>query len=181
MLRPRRVNLLFARFTLSTRFALLALLLPLLASALGAQGSPARTVYPPSVALFEVAPDPSLYCRGILVEPGHRSMGIARMFEYQLPQTRRLGLLGLSADSSVRYLSVSMDDSRMIPTQRRIATVHFRRTGEIEVGRQSWEVMRTDAGVMRADSVQQPQVYGLSAREGPQAVALARHLAARCH
>ena len=153
---------------------LIALSLSLLASTLDAQGSPPRTVYPPSVALFEVVSDASLYCRGILVEPGHRSMGIARMFEYQLPRTRRIGLLGLSADSSVRYLSVSMDVLTLIPTQRRIATVHFLRSGAVEVGRQSWEVMRTD-------SVQSPQVYGLSAREGPQALALARHLAARCH
>ena len=152
---------------------LLALLLPLLASTLDAQGSPPRTVYPPSVALFDVGPEHSLYCRGMLVEPGHRSMGITRMFEYQLPQTRRLGLLGLSADSNVRYLSVSVDVLTMIPMQRRIATVHFTRTGAVEVGRQSWEVMR-------ADSVQQPQVYGLAAHEGPLALALARHLASRC-
>lgn len=100
-------------------------------------------------------------------------MGVARMFEFQLPLTRRLGLLGLADDGSVRYLAVTIETPGVPYAQRHTATVHFRRTGAVEIGRQSWELIRPDSASPR-------QVYGLSADDGPTALSLARHLAARC-
>lgn len=145
----------------------------LLVPALGAQGQPARTVYAPRSPLFYVAPGQPLYCAAIAVEDGHRSMGIARMFQWQAPLSAQTGLLGLAADSSVRYLMVTVDQ-RATFVERLAATVHFRRDGTVEIGRQSWEQIR-------ADTAAPPRtVHGLAEHEGPQALALARELASRC-
>lgn len=115
-----------------------------------------------------------MVCVEYAVESGHRQMGIRRMYQYQLVYSRQLGLLGFTADSVIRYLSVSMDVAIPPHTLRHFATIHFRRNGEMEIGRMASQVMRTD-------SLLPPQVYGLSARDAGQALDLARYLATRCH
>jgi len=155
------------------RLLLLLVLFSCATPTLAAQASPPRTVYAPGSALLQVSPDPSLYCRSVIMEYGHRTMGIVRMFEFQLPLTGRVGLLGFAADSSVRYLAVSLNFSTLPYGLRHAATIHFTRSGAVEIGRQVWEELRSD-------SLPQRQVYGLSADEASSALALARHLAARC-
>ncbi len=136
------------------------------------RGQPWITYTSPN-ALFAFAPDQPLVCVPYQVERGHQTMGIQRLYHYQIPLTRQIGLLGFTADSVIRYLSVSMDVNAAPTGWRFFATIHFRRNGDVEVGRFAAQALRTD-------SLGTPTVYGLSERDAVQALALARHLASRC-
>ena len=136
------------------------------------RGEPWVTYTSPN-ALFAFAPDQPLVCVPYQVERGHQTMGIRRMYHYQVPLTRQLGLLGFTADSAIRYLSVSMDVGTPPRGWRFFTTIHFRANGDVEIG-------RIASAELRTDSLATPQVYGLSERDGVQALALARYLATRC-
>lgn len=140
----------------------------------GTQSSGGRTTYRFPNALFMVVADQPLYCERITMDPAHRRMGVDRMFQYSLPLSGRSGQLGLTDDGVVRYLMVWRDEQVGSIRQRRMATVHFLRNGAVEVGRQSWDEIRTD-------STPQRTVLGLQPADGEQALTLARHLASRCH
>jgi hypothetical protein len=142
------------------------------ASAQTRRGEP-RITYTSPNALYAFAPDQPLVCVPYQVERGHQTMGIQRMYHYQLPLTRQLGLLGFTADSAIRYLSVSMDVNPGPGGWRYFATIHFKRNGEVEIG-------RTAAQSLQPDSLSNPLVYGITQRDATQALAMARHLAARC-
>jgi hypothetical protein len=86
-----------------------------------------------------------LVCVPYQVERGHQTMGIQRMYHYQLPLTRQLGLLGFTADSAIRYLSVSMDVNPGPGGWRYFATIHFKRNGEVEIGRTAAQSLQPDS------------------------------------
>jgi len=156
------------------RCSRLLLLIFCFALPLGAQGSPAQTTFAAANQLFVVVPNQPLYCATIPVEQGQQRLGVARMFEFQLPLTARLGQVGVSADGRARYLFVYSDRAGVPHVERNTASVHFRANGSVEVGRQSWELVR-------ADGLESPRnVYGLREDEGAAALELARHLAGRC-
>jgi hypothetical protein len=150
----------------------LVALCPALLAAQDRRGEPWVTYSAPN-ALFAFAPDQPMVCMPFQVERGHETMGIRRMYHYQVPLTRQIGLLGFTADSVIRYLSVSMDVASSPRPWRFVSTIHFRSNGDVEIGR----IASAD---LRMDSLATPQVYGLSERDGVQALALARYLATRC-
>ncbi|MEX2182033.1 MAG: hypothetical protein WD771_08325 [Gemmatimonadaceae bacterium] len=155
------------------RRCLALIVLVLAAPPLGAQAGNARVTYVVPNPLFQVVADQPLYCAAYPVDPQHRRQGIERMFQFQLPLTGRVGQLGVNARGGARYLSVYLDRAGGIHIERYTATVHFRPNGDVEVGRQSWEQLRTDSVGLR-------NVYGLHAAEAEQALELARHLVERC-